>query len=71
MSLDGLNQVTCRVRDTGARTIDCLDSRVIESLVVLRGNHSTTNNEDVTSTKRLQLLNHLKIIHIEYMYSTC
>ena len=60
MSLNGLNQVTCRMRDAGARTIDRLDTRLIESLVVLRGNDSTTHNEDVTSAKRLQLINHLK-----------
>ena len=60
MSLNGLNQVTCRMRDAGARAIDRLDTRLIESLVVLRGNDSTTHNEDVTSAKRLQLINHLK-----------
>jgi hypothetical protein len=38
------------------RAIDRLDTRVVESLVVLRGNDSTT----LTSTKRLQLINHLK-----------
>ena len=60
MSLNGLNQVTCCMRDAGARAIDRLDTRLIESLVVLRGNDSTTHNEDVTSAKRLQLINHLK-----------
>jgi hypothetical protein len=48
------------MRDAGARAIDSLDTRVIESLVVLRGNDSTTHNQDVTSTKGLQLINNLK-----------
>ena len=64
MSLNGLHQVTGCVRYAGTGAVDSMDTRVVESLVVLRRNDTTTHDQNVTPAKRLQLLNHL-------MKSTC